>query len=154
MAEFSHNIDFVDQRFLAVLLTIGIFLRECFDCIILSIFMIIDKINCGEISFADLLDWFEQFMEASHVDFLGKSVSPCQQSFLVVFAMEEKCFFKSFKLDSIWFPKFFVWIFLSQQFEDKIIVKVNLEFLAILFLKDNRKSTLSQMRRQVGQRTQ
>lgn len=76
MAEFPHNVNLIDERFSPILFRVSAFFRECLDCIFFAILVLVDQINCSEVSLANLLDRLEELMEASHVDFLGKHVSP------------------------------------------------------------------------------
>lgn len=65
MVEFPHDFDFVDKRFLPELFAIGSLLREGFDRIFQSVFMLDDEVDRGEVALSDLLDGFKKLVKSS-----------------------------------------------------------------------------------------
>ena len=93
------------------------------------------KIDRSEVSLSNLFDGLEKLMEASLIQSQGECVSPSHQTFLMLLIFEDNSLPISFKGQGIRLPQRVLLFSLnSSHFEDKIVIKVDFEVAAVLFI--------------------
>ena len=124
VTKFPHDFYLFDEGFLPIFLTVCCFFWEGFDCVFLSILMLVDQIDWCEIPFPDFLDRLEQFVKSSLVELRWKKISPSVENFLVFVIFKDKGSSKAFELESIGSSNVMFFLRLcSDKFEDEVIVE-------------------------------
>jgi hypothetical protein len=138
MVKFAHDLDLVDEGFLAIVLSVSGVLGEGLNCIFFAIFVADHQIDRCEIALTNLLDWLEQLMEASLVYLCLEESSPGHQFLDIVSGFEDKGFAEALEFKCFWLlihlGGFFMWI-LPEQLEDEVEAELDSkQFSLLLFL--------------------
>lgn len=84
MVKTSHDLYLLDEALFSLIFTVRCLLRKSLDCIALSIFYLLSKIDRCKVPFADLLLGLELLMEPSLVELGPQNLPPALEFFLRV----------------------------------------------------------------------
>jgi len=101
MIHHTHNVDFIDQRLLALIFAEGSLFGKGFDRVFFAIFILDDQINGCKISFSDFLDRFEKFVESSLVEFSTQMIPPLKKMIRNIGVFQGQSLIVSFKLEGM-----------------------------------------------------
>lgn len=88
MAAGTHDLDLILQSSKTIFLSGQSLLGKSLHCILLSIFVTLDKIDGCKGSPSDLLEWAEELMEAELVDAAGEVFPPEEELLLVMWVAQ------------------------------------------------------------------
>jgi hypothetical protein len=72
----SHNLNFLDEAFLSILLAVRALLGKGFDCILQSIFNLLHQINGCEVTLPYFLNGLKGLMKATLVEVEAQNLPP------------------------------------------------------------------------------
>lgn len=74
--EIPHDLDFLKQALLAVLLAVSRLLGKCLHCVLPAVFELLSEVDRGEVALPYLLDGLELLVEAQLVEVSSQDISP------------------------------------------------------------------------------
>jgi hypothetical protein len=127
--ELAHDFYFVDERLLALFLTVGALLRKGLHCVLFAVLMLDHQIDSGEIALSDLLDGFEELVKAPLVQSSFEEIPPLQQILVRLGLLQNEQLLKTLELEAIGLAigldDILTVLASPQQFEDEFEVEGN-----------------------------